>query len=319
MPDIVHVAVAVIMNDLGQVCISLRHKDLHQGDLWEFPGGKIEQDETVEQALTREIKEELNLSIKDSSPLIKLNYEYSDVTVCLHVRKVQSYNGLAKGMEGQSIKWVAISQLSDFDFPAANAAIISAIQLPAYYLITGKFSDQNNFILKLTNALENNIRLVQLRLKNDNLAQVENPRQFIEDVSLMCKRMKAKLLLNLSEAWVESIDFNKIEFCGFHLDSSSLMNFSKRPSGELFSASCHNERELKKALQLKANFVVLSPVQKTPSHPEMEPIGWKKFTDLIEKVSIPVYALGGVSETDLHVAWDNGAQGIAAISAFWKE
>jgi len=76
--------------------------------------------------------------------------------------------------------------------------------------------------------------------------------------------------------------------------------------------------ELLRAVQLKADFVVLSPVQKTASHPEMDAMGWQKFSDMIDDLAIPVYALGGVSEVDMETAWLNGAQGIAAISAFWK-
>lgn len=319
MTDIVHVAVAVIMNQHNQVCISLREKGVHQGSLWEFPGGKIEQSETVEQALKREIKEELNLSIKTSRPLIKINHIYSNVSVCLHVQKILSYSGEAKSMEGQLVKWVNVSQLSDYDFPAANAGIVQAIQLPKYYLITGKFIDQKNFILKLDKALKNNIRLVQLRLKNENLAQVGDPHELIAEVSLMCEKVNARLLFNLSEQWNKVIDFTKIPFSGFHLDSASLMSNTKRTEGKMLSASCHNEKELEKALQLKADFVVLSPVQKTTSHLDMVPIGWDTFSELIENIAIPVYALGGVTADDLEIAQNNGAQGVAAISAFWEE
>ncbi|MDT8283120.1 MAG: NUDIX domain-containing protein, partial [Gammaproteobacteria bacterium] len=76
MPDIVHVAVAVMVNQNHEVCISLRHKNAHQGGLWEFPGGKIEIDETPIQALTREIEEELNLRILSSRPLITIPHQY---------------------------------------------------------------------------------------------------------------------------------------------------------------------------------------------------------------------------------------------------
>ncbi len=319
MTEIVHVAVAVIVNDLGQVCISFRHKDAHQGGLWEFPGGKIEQGETVEKALKREIKEELNLSILISRPLIKINYNYSDISVCLHVQVVQSYSGHTMSVEGQTVKWVSVPDLSNFNFPAANKPIITAIQLPERYLITGKFSSKKNFIYKLNNALENKIRLVQLRLKGDDFPKIKNPQQLIYDVSILCKQANAELLLNLSENWIKSIDLKEIEFSGFHSDSMSLMRFSQRPEGKLFSASCHNERELEQALQLKADFVVLSPVQKTSSHPDMDAIGWQKFSELIEKIAVPVYALGGVSVVDLHLAWKSGAQGIAAISVLWQE
>ena len=147
MTEIVHVAVAVIVNDSGEVCISLRHKDVHQGGLWEFPGGKIEQGETVEQALKREIKEELNLSILTSRPLIKINYNYPDISVCLHVQTVKSYSGQAVSVGSQIVKWVNVSHLSNFNFPVANKPIITAIQLPERYLITGKFSSKKKLYL----------------------------------------------------------------------------------------------------------------------------------------------------------------------------
>ena len=318
MTNIVHVAVAVIMDANNKVCITLRSKNSHQGGLWEFPGGKIEPGETVEQALSREIKEELNLAIKSSRPLITITHAYPEVSVCLHVQKVLVYSGKAKGMEGQRLKWEEVAELLYLDFPKASAPIISALQLPERYLITGSFNDQNNFIYKLKNALKSNIRLVQLRLKNENLERLNDPQQLIEDVAAICKNAEAKLLLNLSETYTQSIDFSKVEFSGFHADSASLMKISKRPEGKLFSASCHNESELEKALRLKADFIVLSPVKKTSSHPDAKPIGWNNFTKLTEGISLPVYALGGLSEIDLNDAWSNGAQGVAAISAFWK-
>ena len=169
MPDIVHVAVAVIVNANNEVCISLRHKDSHQGGLWEFPGGKIEHGETTEQALIREIKEELDLDIQQSRCLITITHDYHDKRVCLHVRKVLSYQGQATGVEGQQVEWVNISSLSDYGFPVANLPVIKALQLPDRYLITGKFIDNDDFVSKLKNALDQKIKLVQLRLKNGDL------------------------------------------------------------------------------------------------------------------------------------------------------
>ena len=104
MSDIVHVAVAVMVNNNHEVCISLRHKDAHQGGLWEFPGGKVEDHETVMQALIREVKEELDIDIKHSRPLINIRHRYHDSgqvkTVELHVFKVLVYQGEASGVEG---------------------------------------------------------------------------------------------------------------------------------------------------------------------------------------------------------------------------
>ena len=126
-------------------------------------------------------------------------------------------------------------------------------------------------------------------------------------------------MLNLPDDYYKNIDLSEIKFSGIHADSKTLTTLSQRPVCELFSASCHNIEELSKAEQLKADFVVLSPVQKTASHPDMQAMGWQKFSNMIEIFSFPVYALGGVSEKDMEVAWSHGAQGIAAISAFWNE
>jgi 8-oxo-dGTP diphosphatase len=318
MSEITHVAVAVIVNGNNEACITLRHEDSHQGGLWEFPGGKMEKHETVEQALLREIKEELGLAIKQSRPLITIIHHYDDKSVCLHVRKILQYEGQAKGLEGQQLKWVDVSQLPAYDFPAANRAIIKAVRLPEKYLITGKFVDTDDFVNKLANALNNGIKLVQLRLKNcglDNLIQLQS---LLEQASLLCKQADAKLMINLSNDYLQQLDLSQIEFAGFHADSGTLKTLSSAPEAEWFSSSCHNQEELLHAVKLNADFVVLSPVQHTSSHPDMEAMGWHKFSSLIENVSIPVYALGGVSEKDIETAWAYGAQGVAAISAFWK-
>jgi len=124
----VHVAVAVILNDKNEVLLALRTPEQHQGGLWEFPGGKKENDESVYQALIREIKEELNITITDAEPLILVDHDYDDKTVLLDVWCVAGFQGTPRGHEGQKIRWCAINYLLENEFPAANAPIISAIQ-----------------------------------------------------------------------------------------------------------------------------------------------------------------------------------------------
>jgi len=318
MPDIVHVAVVVIVNEDDEVCISRRHKDSHQGGLWEFPGGKVEQGETIKQALLREIREELDIEIKQSRPLISINHSYDDKAVCLHVFKVMSYQGEVKGLEGQQVKWLPVSRLCADDFPAANLAIIKALQLPDKYLITGKFTDSDDFIYKLKNALNRGIKLIQLRLKDNALEDISQLQSLLKQTAELCQQADADLMLNLSAAYLEMIDLSRIKFAGFHADSKTLKTLSQRPEGTLFSASCHNMEELLLAIKLNSDFIVLSPVQKTASHPDMQAMGWQQFSNLIENIAVPVYALGGVSENDLETAWQHGAQGIAAISALWE-
>ena len=122
------VAVAIINNMQGQVLLSLRQAHQHQGNLWEFPGGKIEKNETSQQALLREMQEELGILVVSAYPLFTTSHHYGDQSVSLEVWRVSEFGGCPYGREGQRLKWCAISELIDDDFPAGNSAIIAALQ-----------------------------------------------------------------------------------------------------------------------------------------------------------------------------------------------
>jgi 8-oxo-dGTP diphosphatase len=123
----VHVDVAVIIKQ-QQVLISLRKPEQHLGGLWEFPGGKVEADETVYQALCREIQEELSLMVHSAQPMMKVQHDYTDKSVLLDVWWVDNFSGTASGQEGQMIKWCDMAELHSYRFPQANQTIVSALQ-----------------------------------------------------------------------------------------------------------------------------------------------------------------------------------------------
>ncbi|MFT5577842.1 MAG: 8-oxo-dGTP diphosphatase [Paraglaciecola psychrophila] len=124
----IHVAVGVIIDSADNILIALRPAQLHQGGLWEFPGGKVEAGETVESALARELLEELAISVSSCQPLIKIAHDYVDKSVLLDVWWVRGFSGEPRGAEGQPIEWVGAEQLGDYRFPEANIAIVEAIQ-----------------------------------------------------------------------------------------------------------------------------------------------------------------------------------------------
>lgn len=125
--SIVRVAVGVVVRG-NDIFVSLRPDHVHQGGKWEFPGGKVEQSETVESALARELKEEIDIDVISSQPLIVINHDYGDKQVSLEVRVVDQFNGQPHGREGQQTRWVAIGDLDPKDFPEANVAIIHALR-----------------------------------------------------------------------------------------------------------------------------------------------------------------------------------------------
>ncbi len=124
----VHVAVGVILDDLGRVLISRRAENAHQGGWWEFPGGKVESGESLPVALARELREELDIEIGASEPLLEIHHDYGDKAVLLDVHVVRSFTGRPRGLENQPLAWVDPDRLCDYPFPAANVPIIEALQ-----------------------------------------------------------------------------------------------------------------------------------------------------------------------------------------------
>ena len=123
----IDVAVGVLMrNDL--VLIARRSSFQPQGGMWEFPGGKIEENETAQAALIRELREELGVEVRTSSHLTDVRYDYPEYSVLLKVFSCFQFDGEPEGMEGQVIEWVAPNRLNDYQFPDANASIVAAVQ-----------------------------------------------------------------------------------------------------------------------------------------------------------------------------------------------
>ncbi|OCQ20204.1 7,8-dihydro-8-oxoguanine-triphosphatase [Pseudoalteromonas luteoviolacea] len=123
---VVNVAVGVIYEQ-GKYFVCKRSEEQHQGGLWEFPGGKVEPQESVELALQRELAEEIGIQVIGSQHLLTIEHDYGDKQVCLHVHVVDQFTGSPTGLEGQPSQWVDYSTLKELEFPKANIAIIDAL------------------------------------------------------------------------------------------------------------------------------------------------------------------------------------------------
>jgi len=239
---VVHVAVAVVEDSDGKFLIAKRPLSSHQGGLWEFPGGKVENNESVIDALKRELYEEVALELLHATPLIQIPHDYGDKSVLLDAWKIEQYTGSAFGKEGQEICWVGANNFSLYEFPAANKAIISAIQLPDKYMITGEFADENQLLSYIRSSLKKNIKLVQFRahhLQNDIYFD------YAKKIHNLCQEYRAKLLLNCSAK--NYFTYSASHFSdGIHLNVKELTGFSEiqLESNILISASTHNQEEL---------------------------------------------------------------------------
>jgi 8-oxo-dGTP diphosphatase len=308
----IHVAAAAVLDAGGRVLISRRADHLHQGGLWEFPGGKLELGESPRQALIRELKEELDIIPRLMEPLIRIHHQYDDRLVRLDFYRVTAFDGEARGMEGQPLRWLTPREMRPEAFPAADRPVITALQLPNHYLITGGNPiDLSGFLCRLQRSLQAGVRLVQLR------AHELDDRQYGEVLNRslkLCQDAGARLLINRprnSQRWIGLAD-------GLHFTANQLMGLEHRPSESgLIGASCHNPEELARASELQLDYAVLSPVQPTASHPQATALGWQRFGQWVDEANLPVYALGGMRRVDLAKAKEAGAQGIAGIRGFW--
>lgn len=317
MTKLLHVAVGVIVNADGKILIAKRPLSTHQGGLWEFPGGKVDAGETIDQALARELREELAIDVLTSQPLIQIRHHYPDKSVLLDVYKITQFLGTPVGNEGQPIQWVDAKELSNFEFPAANRPIISAINLPEKYAITGAYLDDTDFIARLNCMLAAGLRVVQLRVAD---FKVDTHKTLLDETIRAISQSNAQLVVNCSLA-----EFNRLirlfpnEKLGLHLNRHHAAVINLRPVGQdvLLGVSCHNEEEIAHAQNIGADYLLLSPILPTASHPSAKLLGWESFSALAELANIPVYALGGVGEEHIKTAQFCGAQGVAGISAWW--
>ena len=123
----VEVAVGVIYRD-RHFFICKRKASQHQGDKWEFPGGKVDAGESAEQALVRELKEEIDIVCTQQQALTRIVFDYPEKTVSLQVFLVTDFTGTAKGAEGQEAVWVSADMLSTYTFPDANKQILDELE-----------------------------------------------------------------------------------------------------------------------------------------------------------------------------------------------
>lgn len=309
-----HIAVGVILDDRSnRVLISKRPQRSHLGGLWEFPGGKVKPGENITQALNRELREELAITVKGYRPLIQLQHDYRQESVFLDVYLISGWDGTPVGREGQQIKWVRKTELDKFRFPAANKPIVTAILLPAIYGITPDLPEYGrDFYLKLEKNLAQGMKLLQFRSKKLDKTELFKT---VKRVYQVCTEHGCKLLINgLQDTPVlEYVD-------GIHMTGIELLNCNRRPLTPeyLLAASCHDKSGLEQAYRLEIDFAVLSPVKKTKSHKASEPIGWDVYKQLVRNAALPVYALGGMQKTDIEQAQSSGGQGIAMISGLWS-
>ena len=127
---VVDVAVGVLLQADGQFLLTSRPEGKVYAGYWEFPGGKVEDNETPEQALVRELHEELGITvdIADLEPLAFASHTYDDFHLLMPLFDCPRWQGELKGREGQALAWVSAADLNNYDMPPADLPLIEPLR-----------------------------------------------------------------------------------------------------------------------------------------------------------------------------------------------
>ena len=305
----IEVAAGILTDAQGRVLLMQRLPGKHLAGLWEFPGGKVESGETIDEALARELNEELGIEVLASAPLISLPWRYPEKTVRLHALRVTTWRGEPRAREGHPLRWVALRDTDVATMPPADAPIVTALRLPPCYVIVDSGALLAPALVQ-HGAAPTRV-LWQLRMPEAGRDEV---RRVVQGALASDPTLRASLVIS------HDIELARELGVGVHLKASQLRALGKRPlpRESWVGASCHDAEELDRAAALNADFATLSPVCATASHPDAKPLGWKRFAEWIADARLPVYALGGVGPGDLDRARAAGAQGVAGIRAFLR-
>nr|WP_313063083.1 NUDIX domain-containing protein [Moraxella sp. CTOTU49097] len=332
MSKIVNVAVAVIHFN-KQYLLGFRHASQHQGNRYEFVGGKIEPKETLTQGLIREVHEEIGLDIAQNTAVKigVIRHDYADKTVALHVFKIEvsqgQFDGLqeGKGKEGQAVTWVHQSDLlaNQYPLPDANARILEWLRLPNTIYITqplDSFVGVDMWVDFYSQKLPQDAHCYlrpQTSHKNA-IAMIEGLLTMRADITPIIQYATVE---HLFEYLPERLDAS-LKNGMVHLNHQQLitLDFSSLSKNYRYFASCHDQHSLSRLNTLATSHTVmgcfLSPVKATPTHPETFQsggMGWQTLGELANICDVPVFALGGVGQADLATAYEHGAMGIAGI------
>ncbi len=304
------VAVAVITRPDGSFLLARRPEGKPYAGYWEFPGGKVEPNERVADALAREVKEELGIDVTCAYPWVTQVFTYPHAKVKLHFYRVTAWQGEPHPHEGQVFSWERAESVSVEPVLPANGPILRGLSLPPVMGVSQAVElGVEPFLAKLDRALQRGLRLIQLREKympDDELIILA--RRVVE----LAHAHGARVMLNGAPELAAQTGVD-----GLHLSSQRLMQIERRPDVAWCGASCHTRQEMDRAAQLQLDYVVLGTVLPSASHPGEQTLGWAAVRALAQDYPLPIYTIGGMRPEDLETAWRQGAHGIAMLRGAW--
>jgi 8-oxo-dGTP diphosphatase len=273
---------------------------------WEFPGGKIEPGEDVQQALARELHEELGIDIGQALPWFVFEYDYPHAYVRLHFRRVHDWRGTPHAREGQQLAFFDPAAVVPQPLLPAAVPALRWLTLPAVCEVSAAgVLGADALLARLELRLAQGLRLLLLHEPQQPEAAVG---QLLAAVLPRCRAHGARVLVSSAHGGLlQDVD-------GLFLMPDALAELAARPSTPWLGAMVRDAADLAQAVRVGCDFVVAGPVLPSALRAADITLGWHGFSALALSTPIPMYATGGLAATDLDRAQHAGAHGVALSS-----
>jgi len=293
-PDI-HVSIAILIHQ-SKVLVGWRKAEQHQGNKYEFPGGKVDAEETPLKACRREVLEEVGIDLEHYFNFDFIRHEYEDIVVNLHFFLAYVHADHLAHIK-QPWSWYRREELQDLNFPKANKNIVKRLNL-----------------LKKIKISED---LSQLNTLQDHQYFYWRPAQDEIYSALLAgysPNLLSRVIVNI-DIWNTLSELQQKMMRVVQLKHHQVMQLKQADLqlGITYIASCHDRDSLDNAQRMGCSAAFLSPILATDSHPDVQGMGWSVFSKLAEQSDLAIFALGGLKSTDLATAIQHYAYGIAGI------
>lgn len=279
------VAVGVLVRDDGAVLLADRPAGKPYATYWEFPGGKVEEGETVGAALARELREELGLQAGASYPWVVMEYDYPHAHVRLHFRRVFEWAGTPHPVEGQHLAFHIPGQVPPSPLLPAAVPALRWIQLPSVSVQSpGSATDESQARTWLDDALARGATQIvwhEPRLEGAQLGRA------LDHCARRAREYGVRLLVDAR--------CPSREGTGVFLDAAELRAAGARPAANWVGARAETLEDLDRAARLRCDFAVAAAI---PAHAG-------------EGYPLPLYVERAPSAQALESAWRQGLHGLA--------
>lgn len=308
----IDVSIGIIFNKTGKVLLSLRNKST-LSDYWEFPGGKRERNEDLEDTLKRELYEEINIKILNYFLLHTKYVEVDNIYYKLNFFRVIDYKGEPYANENQELLWLEPEKLNSVNLLKTNYEIAKIIKEPFIIGIScAELLGTKNFLNVLKKKLRTRAFDI-LQIRDKTLSKKKKENLLIHLINLS-KKYNIPIVINDDIELAEKYSVKLI-----HLSHEKSKTYIKNKLFEVFSISHHQGQNIEFIEKLRPKYIQLGPVFKTKTHPGLNNIGIDNCKDIIhQNKEFKYIAVGGVNLKNISQIIESGFSCVASRTKIWN-